>query len=112
MFGHNCIIHICTPSAIPRPLPPQLAQFTAVSAVAAVALHVLLRLQKGKEGVRGQYETTEEFHEKWKMKARDMLAKSEWRRRKLTKRVSQQQQRHVHAAADSICRGKGWRARG
>jgi DnaJ family protein C protein 8 len=37
--------------------------------------------------VREQYEQTDEFHEKWKMKARDMLAKSEWRRRKLTKRV-------------------------
>jgi hypothetical protein len=51
-------------------------------------LLLLLHPQKGKEGVREQYETTEEFHEKWKMKARDMLAKSEWRRRKLTKRVS------------------------
>lgn len=31
---------------------------------------------------------TEEFHEQWKLKARDVLARSEWRRRKLTKRVS------------------------
>lgn len=44
-------------------------------------------LQKGKEGVQEQYEQTDDFHEKWKMKARDLLAKSEWRRRKLVKRV-------------------------
>lgn len=61
----------------------------------------LLRLQKGKEGVREQYETTDEFHEKWRMKARDMLAKSEWRRRKLTKRVSQEQQQQQHALVAS-----------
>jgi hypothetical protein len=55
-----------------------------------------LRVQKGKEGVREQYEQTDDFHEKWKMKARDMLAKSEWRRRKLTKRVR-------HAACSNNC---------
>lgn len=49
---------------------------------------VCVCLQKGKEGVREQYEQTDDFHEKWKIKARDMLAKSEWRRRKLVKRVS------------------------
>lgn len=30
---------------------------------------------------------TEEFHEAWKLKARDVMARAEWRRRKLTKRV-------------------------
>lgn len=49
--------------------------------------------EKGKEGVREQYETTDEFHEKWRMKARDMLAKSEWRRRKLTKRLKDETER-------------------
>ena len=30
---------------------------------------------------------SEEFHEAWRVKARDVLARTEWRRRKLTKRV-------------------------
>lgn len=34
------------------------------------------------------FEATDEFREAWKMKTRDVLAKAEWRRRKLTKRVS------------------------
>ena len=34
------------------------------------------------------WETTDAFHEAWKLKSRDMLARAEWRRRKLTKRVS------------------------
>lgn len=32
---------------------------------------------------------TDEFHEQWRIKARDVLARAEWRRRKLTKRVRQ-----------------------
>eukprot|EP00775_Hariotina_reticulata_P002209 gene2209-2524_t len=42
---------------------------------------------KGKEGVQEQYEQTDDFHERWKLKARDMMAKSEWRRRRLAKRL-------------------------
>jgi len=38
---------------------------------------------------------TEEFHEAWRLKARDVLARAEWRRRKLTKRV--------RAAAEPAC---------
>ena len=35
-----------------------------------------------------QYRDSEEYHEAWRMKARDLLAKSEFRKRKITKRVS------------------------
>ena len=47
----------------------------------------------GKAGVRAGWEQTPEFHEAWKMKARDVLAKSEWRRRKMTKRVKEEEVR-------------------
>ena len=43
--------------------------------------------QGGREGVETEWEATSEFHDAWKAKARDMLARAEWRRRKLTKRV-------------------------
>jgi hypothetical protein len=43
--------------------------------------------QKGKEGVQEQYEQTDEFHERWRMKARDLIGRSAWRRQKLAKRV-------------------------
>eukprot|EP00879_Flechtneria_rotunda_P021596 GHRR01022761.1.p1 GENE.GHRR01022761.1~~GHRR01022761.1.p1 ORF type:complete len:200 (+),score=43.19 GHRR01022761.1:410-1009(+) len=58
----------------------------------AVELAAILH-EKGKEGVRDQYEQTIEFHDRWRMKARDLLAKSEWRRRKLTKRLKDETQR-------------------
>ena len=37
--------------------------------------------------MEAEFEATEDFHHAWKMKARDVLAKAEWRRRKLNKRV-------------------------
>ena len=40
------------------------------------------------KGVEQQYRSSEEYHEAWKMKARDLLAKSEFRKRKITMRVS------------------------
>ncbi len=43
--------------------------------------------QGGREGFEAEWEKTDEFHETWKLKARDMLARAEFRRRKLTKRV-------------------------
>lgn len=43
--------------------------------------------QEGREGVEAEWERSDAFHEAWKLKARDMLARAEWRRRKLTKRV-------------------------
>ena len=36
---------------------------------------------------RPRHPQTPEFHEAWKLKARDVMARAEWRRRKLTKRV-------------------------
>lgn len=41
----------------------------------------------GAEGVEAAWEKTPEFHEAWKGQARDLLAKAEWRRRKLTARL-------------------------
>ena len=40
------------------------------------------------KGVEQQYRSSEEYHEAWKMKARDLLAKSEFRKRKITMRVN------------------------
>jgi hypothetical protein len=37
--------------------------------------------------VEEEWERTDAFHDRWKAKARDVLAKGEWRKRKLTKRV-------------------------
>ena len=37
--------------------------------------------------MEAEFEATEDLHHAWKMKARDVLAKAEWRRRKLNKRV-------------------------
>lgn len=33
------------------------------------------------------WEKTDEFHEKWKTKGRELLASMAWRKKKLTKRV-------------------------
>jgi DnaJ family protein C protein 8 len=49
--------------------------------------------ESGKSGVEAGWEQTAEFHEAWKIKARDVLAKSEWRRRKMTKRVKEEEER-------------------
>lgn len=43
--------------------------------------------EQGRAGVEADWEQTDDFHNKWKVKSRDLLAKSEWRRRKLTKRL-------------------------
>jgi DnaJ homolog subfamily C member 8 len=56
-------------------------------------------LQRGKEGVRDDYEQTDDFHERWKLKARDMLARSEWRRRKLVKRLKDETERSKEETA-------------
>lgn len=47
----------------------------------AASLHA-----EGRQGVEAAWEETEDFHEKWRLKAQDVLARSEFRRRKLTKR--------------------------
>lgn len=49
--------------------------------------------EQGKEGVQAAYETTDEFHEKWKLKSRDVLAKTEWRKRKFSKRIADEEER-------------------
>jgi hypothetical protein len=59
--------------------------------LASVLLPVCCRCccpQKGKEGVQEQYEQTDDFHERWRVKARDFIARGAWRRQKLAKRVS------------------------
>ncbi len=43
--------------------------------------------ESGRAGVEAEWESTSEFHNRWRTKSRDMLARAEWRRRKLTKRV-------------------------
>jgi hypothetical protein len=43
--------------------------------------------EKGSQGVDAEFETTDAFHDAWKSKARDLLARAEFRRNKLTKRL-------------------------
>lgn len=59
---------------------------------AAVRLATLMN-EEGKEGVAAAFEQTDEFHEAWRVKARDVLARAEWRRRKLTKRIGEEEER-------------------
>lgn len=49
--------------------------------------------EEGRDGVQAAYEASDDFRERWKLKARDVLAKSEWRRRKLTKRIGEESDR-------------------
>jgi hypothetical protein len=58
----------------------------------AASLHA-----EGREGVEAAWEETEDFHAKWKIKSRDVLARAEFRRRKLNKRCAR--------AARSACLG-------
>ncbi|GBF96662.1 hypothetical protein Rsub_09295 [Raphidocelis subcapitata] len=59
---------------------------------AAIALAATLH-ERGREGVEEEWERTDAFHERWKLKARDMLARGEWRKRKLTKRLKEEEER-------------------
>ena len=43
--------------------------------------------EAGRQGVEAQWEQTDEFHDLWKVKGREFLAKTEWKRRKTVKRV-------------------------
>jgi DnaJ family protein C protein 8 len=43
---------------------------------------------EGVTSVLEKWMATDEFHEAWKLKAREVLAQSEWRKRKMTTRVS------------------------
>jgi DnaJ homolog subfamily C member 8 len=42
----------------------------------------------GRAGVERGWELTDDFHDKWRDKSRDVLARSEFRRRKLSKRCA------------------------
>ena len=44
--------------------------------------------EAGRQGVEAAWEQTDEFHEKWKVKSREFLARTEWSKRKTIKRVS------------------------
>ncbi|GLI71078.1 hypothetical protein VaNZ11_015996 [Volvox africanus] len=46
--------------------------------------------EEGRDGIEAEWEKTDEFHERWKMKARDVLARSEWRKRKLGNRLKEE----------------------
>lgn len=46
--------------------------------------------EEGRDGIEAEWEKTEEFHERWKEKARDVLARMEWRKRKLGKRLKEE----------------------
>jgi DnaJ family protein C protein 8 len=48
----------------------------------ASVLHV-----EGKDGVEAEYEKSEPFHDAWRLKSQDMLARAEFRRRKLVQRL-------------------------
>lgn len=40
-----------------------------------------------------EYEATDQFHEKWKLKSRDILARSAWRKQRLEKRIREEETR-------------------
>jgi len=44
-------------------------------------------VQEGQKGVEAKYIQSPEYHEAWKVQARDVLARAEFRKRKLTQRV-------------------------
>jgi len=58
--------------------------------------------QEGREGVEAEWERSDGYHEAWKLKARDMLARAEWRRRKLTKRVRPAPQRALGSSGSRV----------
>ena len=43
--------------------------------------------QKGREGIEEAWENSNDFHEQWKMKARDILGRTAYRQSKIAKRV-------------------------
>lgn len=57
---------------------------------AATQLAVALN---GMDSVMDTWMASDEFHEAWKTKGRDILAKTEWRKRKLAKRVEEETER-------------------
>lgn len=53
------------------------------------ALRLAASIHKdGREGVERDWEETEDFHEKWRVKSQDVLARAAFRRMKLAKRCA------------------------
>lgn len=71
----------------------------------AVRLASLLH-EKGREGIEEEYEQSDEFHERWRVKARELLTNTEWRRRKLVKRIKSEEERVKEEIADDRDRAK------
>eukprot|EP00898_Chlorokybus_atmophyticus_P004131 jgi/Chlat1/4719/Chrsp30S04767 len=66
----------------------------ATTLIGVSGVHVvLLTLQLQQTEAKEKWEQSDDFHEKWKLKARDILANTEWRRRKLTQRISEEEGR-------------------
>lgn len=59
-----------------------------VTAKLAALIH-----ENGMEGVKEEYERSEEFHDRWRAKSREMLAQAEWRRRRITQRHGEETSR-------------------
>lgn len=47
----------------------------------------------GAAGVEQDWESSEEFHDRWKAQARDYLAKAEFRKRQLNRRIKEEEDR-------------------
>lgn len=72
---------------------------------AAVRVASLLN-EAGREGVEAAWEASDEFHERWKAKAREVLANTEWRKRKITKRIADETERGKAERAEEKERAK------
>ncbi|GFH24843.1 J domain-containing protein, partial [Haematococcus lacustris] len=64
----------------------------------------------GKEGVQAAWEKTDEFHERWRLKGRELLASAEWRKRRLGKRMKEETARLEGVAAESRDKAKKTKA--
>lgn len=64
-------------------------------------------LQEGQKGVEAKYIQTPEYHEAWKVQARDVLARAEFRKRKLTQRVCSTRSSFLHARCHATSEGLG-----
>lgn len=61
---------------------------------------------EGREGVEAAWEQSDEFHERWKMKAREVLANTAWRKKKITKRIADETARGKEEAKEERQRAK------
>lgn len=70
----------------------------------AAAVHV-----DGRSGVEAEWEGSEEFHHMWREKSREVLAKAAWRKRKLSKRMVEEEARVEEEIKDEKARMKAHR---